>query len=71
MSGGDAPLTRGQAIEYIRSKGFPIGVNMLALYATIGGGPIYSRWGNKTLYRVSDLDAWINSKLQWKTKASA
>lgn len=56
-------LTRAEAADYIASKGAPISKNTLQKFATVGGGPIYRRFGNKSLYRAEDLDAWLTEKM--------
>lgn len=58
-----AYLTRAEAAEYITLQGAPISKNTLQKFATVGGGPVYRRFGNKSLYTVADLDAWLETKL--------
>lgn len=56
-------LTRPEAADYVTGKGAPISKNTLQKFATVGGGPLYRRFGNKTLYRPADLDAWVAERL--------
>lgn len=56
-------LTRAEAAEYVTGKGAPISKNTLTKFACLGGGPIYRRFGNKTLYTTADLDAWLAERL--------
>lgn len=67
VKGKNAPmktyLTRAEAANYIASKGAPISKNTLQKFATIGGGPVYRRFGNKALYQTDDLDAWLNERM--------
>lgn len=58
-----AYLTRDEAADYCASRGAPVAKNTLQKFATVGGGPIYRRFGNKALYTPADLDAWISQKL--------
>lgn len=58
-----AYLTRAEAADYIASKGAPISKNTLQKFATLGGGPVYRRFGNKALYQAVDLDAWLAEKM--------
>ncbi|NJL50473.1 MAG: helix-turn-helix domain-containing protein [Blastochloris sp.] len=56
-------LTRSEAADYLSAQGAAISKNTLQKFATIGGGPIYRRFGNKALYTRSDLDAWLREKV--------
>lgn len=56
-------LTRAEAAEYITCMGAQTSKNTLQKFATVGGGPVYRRFGNKALYTRPDLDAWIAEKL--------
>lgn len=57
-------LNRREAAEYVSRKGLKISRNTLQKFATVGGGPIYRKFGNKSVYIISDLDAWIREKLK-------
>ena len=35
-----------------------------------GGGPIYMRLGKRVLYRISDIDSWLDSKRRISTAAT-
>ncbi len=59
----DSFLTRAEAASYLSGLGFPVAKATLQKYASIGGGPIYRRFGNRTLYQVADLEAWAKDKL--------
>lgn len=56
-------LTRPEAAEHLTARGFPITKGTLQKFATVGGGPVYYRFGNKALYLPDDLDAWAEAKL--------
>lgn len=56
-------LTRAEAAEYITRMGAQTTKNTLQKFASVGGGPVYRRFGNKALYTRADLDAWIAEKL--------
>ncbi len=56
-------LTRPSAAAYLTEIGVPTSKNTLQKLATTGGGPAYQIFGNRALYTVEDLDAWIASKL--------
>lgn len=56
-------LTRPSAADHLTACGIPTSKNTLQKWATTGGGPRYQIFGNRALYTVEDLDAWIVSKL--------
>lgn len=55
--------TRAEAAQYCTAKGLPVSKNTLQKFATVGGGPVYRRFGNKAIYTLADLDAWIDEKM--------
>lgn len=55
--------TRPEAAGYLTRRGFVISWKTLQKMATVGGGPAYRRFGNKSLYTLADLDAWAEAKL--------
>lgn len=59
----DIYLDRAQATEYVRKQGLPVAKNTLQKFASVGGGPVYRRFGRQAVYLASDLDAWIARKL--------
>ena len=56
-------FSRAEAADYITAKGAPISKNTLTKLACIGGGPIYRRFGNRSLYTLADLDAWLTERI--------
>ena len=56
-------LTRPEAAFYLSGHGFPVTKNTLQKFATIGGGPEYSIFGNRALYTTENLDAWAEARL--------
>ena len=56
-------LSRPEAAEFICARGLIVSKNTLQKYATVGGGPVYRRFGNRAVYTPADLDAWIEQKL--------
>ncbi len=56
-------MDRREAADYIRSRGLTYSHTTLSKLATLGGGPIYRRFGNRAVYTQADLDAWIEHKL--------
>jgi hypothetical protein len=49
-------LTRQEAASYLSQCGLPVSKNTLQKFATIGGGPPYRIFGNRSLYTVEALD---------------
>ncbi len=59
----DVYLDRNQASEYVTRQGLPLAKTTLQKFATVGGGPVYRRFGRRAVYLASDMDAWIAGKL--------
>ena len=56
-------LLRKDVPDYLLQKwGIVYAANYLERLVTLGGGPRYSRVGNRSYYAPEDLDAWIDSK---------
>lgn len=56
-------LTREESAKYLTERGLPVSRNTLQKWATVGGGPVYRRFGNRAVYTISDLNAWVEQKL--------
>lgn len=56
-------LERSEAAQYLTDRGLRTSKNTLQKYATVGGGPMYRRFGNRAVYTATDLDAWAEKKL--------
>ena len=57
-------LTRGQAAEYCIKQGLPVSPKTLEKYACVGGGPKFRKFGTmRVIYKVEDLDEWIERRL--------
>lgn len=54
---------REQAADYLTSQGLPVAKTTLQKLATVGGGPVYRRFGKFAVYLTDDLDAWAAQKL--------
>jgi hypothetical protein len=59
----DALLTRSRTAEALTEAGFPVKAKTLATKATRGGGPPYSKFGLRVLYRWGDALAWAKGRL--------
>lgn len=59
-------LLRKQAADYLRKRGYPISHNTMSKMAAksnAGGGPPFFKSARRTLYLISDLDAWLARRL--------
>jgi hypothetical protein len=56
-------LTRKQSADFLTERGLPVTSNTLQKLATVGGGPEYSIFGNRAVYKPDDLLAWAEAKL--------
>jgi hypothetical protein len=70
---GDAEryLDRTEAAEYLRGRGLQVSPTTLQKWASIGGGPLYFRWGHRAVYLRSDLDGWAAEKLSQPARTYA
>jgi len=59
-------LSRAEAAAFCKARGFPVQRSTLDKYATYGGGPKYTKWGNKpngrALYAPADLLEWLKTQ---------
>lgn len=56
-------LGRGAAADFLAERGFPCTPATLATLASRGGGPPFTKFGPRALYRPRDLIAWAQGKL--------
>jgi hypothetical protein len=59
----DALLTRPRTAAALTESGFPTSAGTLATKATRGGGPPFSHFGPRVLYRWGDALAWAHARL--------
>lgn len=57
----DVRLTRQRVAEALTEAGYPISPRTLATKATRGGGPPYSLFSGRALYRWGDALEWAES----------
>ncbi len=67
----DTRLTRSEAPEFLKARGFRITKTALEMFATRGNGPPYQKWGKRALYRASDLLAWAEARLTPPAQSAA
>lgn len=56
-------VDRAEAADYLKSLGLKISRTTLQKYASVGGGPVYRRFGHRAVYTSTDLKVWAESKL--------
>ena len=67
----DRRLTRREAADFLTARGYRVAIATLAKYATIGGGPAYSKFGARPTYTERDLLAWVASKTTGPRRSSS
>ena len=55
--------TRAEAAAFLVEQGFPTTKKNLDKLATVGGGPVFQKWGPRALYTPPNLLKWARSKL--------
>lgn len=58
----DARLSRRDIASALTRAGYPISAATLASMATRGGGPVYTLFNGRALYRTGDALAWAESR---------
>lgn len=56
-------LQRTEAASYVSERGLPLSPKTLQKWATVGGGPVFRKFGSRVVYTPEDLDAWISTRL--------
>jgi len=64
-------LDRREAAKYLTDRGLKCSHNTLQKFATVGGGPEYSIFGNRALYTARILDAWAEARLSACRKSTS
>jgi hypothetical protein len=59
----DALLGRKQLSEALATRGIPVAEATLASMASRGGGPPFSKFSQRVLYRWGDAINWAHSRL--------
>ena len=67
----DRYLDRAEAADYLSSRGLRTSRNTLQKLVTVGGGPLYRRFGKRAVYLQADLDAWIAERLSPPRRSSS
>jgi hypothetical protein len=64
-------LTRQEAASYLSERGLLVTKNTLQKFATVGGGPENSIFGNRALYTAESLDGWAEARLSASRKSTS
>ena len=64
-------LTRPESAAFLSERGLPVSKNTLQKFATVGGGPAYSIFGNRALYTPETLNAWAEARLSASRKSTS
>ena len=64
-------LTRREAAAYLSERGLPTSWRTLQKWVTVGGGPVYRRFGVRAVYTAVDLVAWAEAKLSAPRRSSS
>jgi hypothetical protein len=62
--------TRRQAVEYLRSRGYPLSFSTFTKLCALGKGPMPARWwGSRPLYLDEGLNSWAEARCHNKRHA--
>jgi hypothetical protein len=64
-------LSRKQTADALSSAGYPIAEATLASMATRGGGPLFSKFGPRVVYRWADVLEWAQHRLSKPVKSTS
>jgi hypothetical protein len=57
-------LSRREAPRYLKDDwGITRAASTLARLASVGGGPVYKKFGRAVVYDIADLDAWVEARI--------
>ncbi len=64
-------LDRKAAAAFLKNQGYPVEPTTLAKLASVGGGPVFEKFGRKPLYTKPNLIAWVRSKLSGPLRSTS
>jgi hypothetical protein len=67
----DVYLSRKEASTFLASLGLFIAPSTLAKLASVGGGPVFRRFGRQAKYLSSDLIAWAETRLSGPVRSTS
>jgi hypothetical protein len=56
-------MRRREAAGYLTENGYPVAPNTLTKLASVGGGPVFRKFGRWPVYAPPDLDDWARTRL--------
>lgn len=56
-------MDRREAVQFLKDRGLITTHGTMQKYASIGGGPVFRKFGHRVVYFAADLEAWIESRL--------
>jgi len=67
----DARLRRNEVARALTEAGFPTAASTLAWLASMGGGPIFTKYGRYPIYQWGDVLDWAESRLSRPVKSTS
>jgi hypothetical protein len=67
----DVRLRRDATAKALTEAGFPVAASTLAWFASMGGGPVFSKFGRYPTYRWGDSLVWAQSRLSRPVKSTS
>ncbi len=64
-------LSRKEASTFLSALGLFIAPSTLAKLASVGGGPVFRRFGRQVKYLPSDLIAWAETRLSGPVRSTS
>ncbi len=55
-------LSRAASAKFLSDVGFPTSPRTLEKLAHLGGGPVYRKFGRRTIYAPADLITWAEGR---------
>jgi hypothetical protein len=58
----DRRLSRREAADYLTERGYRTAASTLAKLASVGGGPVFEKFGRRPLYTPGSLLSWVAAR---------
>lgn len=55
----DRRLSRREAADFLTERGYRTAASTLAKLASVGGGPVFEKFGRRPLYTPGSLLSWV------------
>ena len=63
--------TRERATQFLAEKGLPVSAKTLGHWASRGDGPPYALINGRAVYKVAELERWVNEAVDRSTRRRA